>query len=133
LGLDGVLALLLGADEQYRAAPLRHVADIVVGVLQQLDRLLEIDDVDAPALAEDEPAHLGVPSPRLMAEVHAGLEQLSHGDCGHAQSSWSRLNDVPTGGDIRNPGLHQGTAGRRWPTGSREERTGRSLVDGDFE
>ena len=28
-------------------------------LLQELERLLEIDDVDAPALAEDEAAHLG--------------------------------------------------------------------------
>ena len=89
--LDRVLALLLGADEQHRAAPLRDVADVVIGVLEHHDRLLKIDDVDAAALAEDEPAHLRVPAPRLVAEVDSGFEQLSHGDCGHAQSPPCRI------------------------------------------
>ena len=50
----------------------------------QLDGLLQVDDVDAAALPEDEAAHLGVPAARLVAEVNAGLEQLAHGDCGQS-------------------------------------------------
>ena len=52
----------------------------VVRLLEQFLRLREIDEVDAPALAEDVAAHLGVPATRLVAEVDAGLQQLSHRD-----------------------------------------------------
>ena len=40
----------------------------------------EIDDVDAVALAVDESLHLRVPAPGLVAEVDAGLQELSHRD-----------------------------------------------------
>jgi hypothetical protein len=47
--------------------------------LRELDlaqRLLQIDDVDAVALGEDEPAHLRIPPARLVTEVHTRREQL---------------------------------------------------------
>ena len=53
------------------------------------DGLGEVDDVDPVALREDERAHLGIPAAGLVAEVNAGLEQLPHGDGGHAWSSCS--------------------------------------------
>ena len=80
---DGVLALLLRADEQDRAFPLGDVPRERGRLLGQLERLLEIDDVDAAPLREDEAAHLWVPAARLVAEVNSGLQQLSHGDDGH--------------------------------------------------
>jgi hypothetical protein len=58
-----------------------------VGLLDQRQRLLQIDDVDAAPLREDEAAHLGIPSARLVAEVNPGLQKLSHGDDGHVNSS----------------------------------------------
>src|SRR5699024_11014454 len=51
-------------------------------------RLLEIDDVDAVALREDEALHLGVPTTGLVSEVDAAVEQLAHGDDGHADDSF---------------------------------------------
>ena len=45
--LDRVLRLLLRADEEDRAAALRDVAGEVVRLLEQLERLLQVDDVDA--------------------------------------------------------------------------------------
>src|SRR5207342_326757 len=74
--LHGVLSLLLRADEEHRAVAGRDVLREFVGLLEQLLRLLEVDDVDAAPLREDEAAHLGVPAPRLMAEVDPGLEEL---------------------------------------------------------
>src|SRR5207248_926023 len=73
LFLDRGLALLLRADEEHRAAALAEVAREVVSFLQQLERLLEVDDVDATALREDEAPHLWVPTTRLVAEVDPGL------------------------------------------------------------
>src|SRR5262249_51835036 len=54
--------------------------DELVGAIDEIQGLLEVDDVDAVALGEDEPLHLRVPAPGLMTEMHAALEQLSHGD-----------------------------------------------------
>src|SRR5205823_13896302 len=34
------------------------------------------DDVDAGALGEDEPAHLGIPATRLMTEMDARFQQI---------------------------------------------------------
>ena len=45
-------------------------------------RLLQVDDVDAVALAEDVVLHLRVPALGLVPEVDAGFEQLLHGDGG---------------------------------------------------
>ena len=72
--LDGLLSLLLGADEQHVAA-LGDVLDEGVGLVGVEDGLLEVEDVDAVALTEDERLHLGVPATGLVTEVAAGLEQ----------------------------------------------------------
>ena len=77
---DGVLRLLLRADEEHAAAALGDVAREVVGLLEQLERLLEVDDVDAAALGEDEALHLRIPAAGLVAEVDSGLQQVLHGD-----------------------------------------------------
>ena len=82
--LDRVAGLLLGADEQHRAAAVGERARELLRLREQGLRLEQVDDVDAAALAEDEAAHLGVPAARLVAEVDAGLQQLrdsylSHG------------------------------------------------------
>ena len=66
---DDVLALLLGADEEDRAAAARDVADEVVGSIEKDGGLLQVDDVDAAPLGEDVGLHLGVPAAGLVAEV----------------------------------------------------------------
>ena len=70
-------------DEEDGAAAGGHVPREVVGLLEQLERLLEVDDVDAAALREDEAAHLGIPAARLVAEVDSGLQELAHRDDWH--------------------------------------------------
>src|SRR5207249_434813 len=40
------------------------------------ERLLEVDDVNAGAFGEDEPAHLRIPPPSLVAEVNARFQQV---------------------------------------------------------
>src|SRR5262249_56333082 len=57
-----------------------------VGGVDPPQRLVQIDDVDAVALAEDEATHLRVPTARLVAEMDAGLQQLLHGDDSHGVS-----------------------------------------------
>ncbi len=80
--LDGLLALLLGADEQHPAAALGGVPEERIGLVDEDGRLLEVDDVDAAALAEDVRLHLGVPAAGLVAEVDAAGEQVLHADRG---------------------------------------------------
>ena len=53
--------------------------------------LEQVDDVDAAALAVDEAAHLRVPAARLVAEVHAGLQQLSDSYLSHGGAPFCRF------------------------------------------
>src|SRR5665811_1943813 len=78
--LDLFLALLLGADEEHAAATFCGLLEKGVGLVDEDRRLLQVDDVDAAALAEDELLHLGVPTARLVAEVDAAGEQVLHAD-----------------------------------------------------
>src|SRR5262249_15195039 len=82
----GLLCLLLGPDEEDRAAAGGQVAHEPVGVAELLEGFLKVDDVNAVTLAEDVLLHLRVPALGLMAEVHSGLEQLLHRQRGHASS-----------------------------------------------
>ena len=78
--LDAVARLLLGADEEHGAAAAGEAVGEALGRSQQRLGLQQVDDVDAAALAVDEAAHLRVPAARLVAEVHAGLQQLPDAD-----------------------------------------------------
>src|SRR5262249_39251258 len=82
----GLLGLLLGPDEEHRAAARRQLAHEAVGLAELLEGFLKVDDVNAVALAEDVLLHLRVPALGLMAEVHSGLEQLLHRQRGHGSS-----------------------------------------------
>ena len=62
------------------------VADEDIGLLDPRERLLQVDDVDAVPLHEDEAAHLGIPAARLVSEMDAGLQELLHGDDRHVVS-----------------------------------------------
>jgi hypothetical protein len=106
---DGVLRLLLRPDEQDGAAALPDRAREVVRVVDQLLRLLEVYDVDAAALGEDEALNIRVPAAGLMAEVDSGLQEVLHGDDGHGRPflglSWhcSGGLSVETGARARPP------------------------------
>jgi len=79
----------LGAHEQHDAPVRRQAAGIAHGLLEQRQRLLQVDDVDTAPLAVDVGGHLRVPVAGLVAEVRAGLQELAHGDLGHVGSSRS--------------------------------------------
>ena len=81
--VDGVLRLALRADEEDVLALRGDVRDEGRGLAEALQRLLEVDDVDAVALPEDVLLHLRVPALGLVAEVDARLEQLLHRDLAH--------------------------------------------------
>src|SRR5699024_627482 len=81
--LDGLLRLLLGADEQDGAAVGDGLLDEVVRLVDVRQGLHEVDDVDAVALREDEATDLRVPATGLVTEVDAALQELAHGDDCH--------------------------------------------------
>jgi hypothetical protein len=78
-------------------------------LLEPFKRLLEVDDVDAAALAEDEALHLRIPAARLVAEMHSGFQKLSHADDCHGlspfllvlaallpvETGWNRASSTP--------------------------------------
>ena len=72
LFLHDVDELALGADEEDVLAAQDDIARECLRHLQLTQCLLEIDDVDAVALREDETAHLRVPATGLVAEVNSG-------------------------------------------------------------
>ena len=83
---DGVLRLPLGSDEKNDLASGGQVSDPLAGFLEHLQGLLQIDDVNAVALAEDVFLHAWVPALRLMPEVDSRFEQLLHGDVSQTAS-----------------------------------------------
>ena len=79
---DGVLSLLLGADEQQGLAIGGQVAHKVIGLFQLANGLLQVNDIDTVALRVDVRSHFRVPAAGLMSEMDASLQQLLHGyDC----------------------------------------------------
>jgi hypothetical protein len=64
------------ADEQNRSALGDDVAGGGQGRGHDLDGLLEIDDMDAVPVAEQERFHLRVPLRHLVSEMGSGLKQL---------------------------------------------------------
>src|SRR5262249_37737750 len=86
------LRLLLGTHKHDAPAAVGEVAHEGHRLVELADGLLEIDDMDAVALREDEGAHARIPAPGLMPKVDAGLQQQLHRDRGsHGRSSLLRL------------------------------------------
>src|SRR5690606_503827 len=83
---EHLLCLLLRADEEDRAAVGHGLLDELVRLVDVGERLLEVDDVDARALREDEALDLRVPAAGLVPEVDAAVEQLADRDDGHGRS-----------------------------------------------
>ena len=85
---DRTLCLLLGANEEDGAAVGNGVLDVVIGLVDVRERLLEVNDVAAASFRENEALHLWVPATGLVPEVHAAVEQLANGYNGHGRFSF---------------------------------------------
>src|SRR5690606_20607273 len=70
----------LRADEHDVATASRQLAHELHGVLVHRQRLLEVDDVNLVAMAENVGGHLGVPEARLVTEVDTGFQHFTHCD-----------------------------------------------------
>ncbi len=73
----GQLGLLFGADEKNLASGFGHSSDKLSSPLEKIERLVEVDDVDAGPLGEHILFHLRVPPARLVPEVDPGLQKFS--------------------------------------------------------
>jgi hypothetical protein len=80
---DDLLGLLLRADEEDLLALRDEVRQPIEGPIEEPDRLLQVDDVDAVSRAEDVGLHLRIPTTGLVPEVGPRLQHLAHSDRGH--------------------------------------------------
>src|SRR5690348_10668391 len=105
----------LGADEQDGAALLRQARQEVHRVGEQRQGLLEVDDVDLAARAEDVRRHLRVPVAGLVTEMHASFKHLAHGDLCHGGvlDCWAAKQATRGLGPPRIPGFDHGRLERR--------------------
>ena len=69
-----VCGLPLGADKEDRFARSHGIPDEGIGLLHPREGLLQIDDVDTIALAEEKFLHLRIPAVGLVSEVHSGFQ-----------------------------------------------------------
>ena len=83
---DSFLGLLLGAHEQDITAVCDGRLHSLKSLVDKFEGLLQVNNVDAVALGEDETLHLGVPATGLVAEVNAGIQHLTHSYDGHVVS-----------------------------------------------
>src|SRR5690606_14226703 len=86
---DGFLSLLLGADEQHGSTVSDGLLDELACLVDVRQGLLQVDDVDAVAVGEDEPRHLRIPATGLVSDVAAAVEQLPLSHSMHACFSLS--------------------------------------------
>ena len=87
--LNGVLRLLLGADEKDGFARFRAFAYEFVRFFDEGRRQLQIDDVDVVSRRKDVLLHLRIPLSRLMSEMDARFQKLFHSD--HCHNSFLRF------------------------------------------
>src|SRR5207247_5709119 len=75
-----VLGLALCADKEDGLTAVfgDHVGHELDRLAKHLLGFLQIDNVDAVSLAENVLLHFRVPTANLVAEMHAGLQQLFH-------------------------------------------------------
>src|SRR5690606_25853465 len=96
LALDDRAKLPLRTDEEDPFAARDHVANQALCQLDLTSRLLQVDDVDAVPLREDELPHLRVPTAGLVAEMYAGLQEFLDLGCSRHVPSCSALGSSTT-------------------------------------
>src|SRR5580704_5916938 len=73
-----LLSLALGSQEKNGLAVAALLAHKSRGLAKQLQCLLQINDVDSIAFAENVFLHLRIPAAGLMAEMNSSLQQFFH-------------------------------------------------------
>ncbi len=75
---DRIRSLALGGHEQHAAAAGGGVGHLHQCLMQHRHGLGQVENVDVVAGAVDKGRHLGVPAMRLVAEVNASFQELTH-------------------------------------------------------
>jgi hypothetical protein len=75
-----ILCLTLGPDKENDFSLSNDIGYELSRLLEEFESLLQVDDVDAVALAKNVLLHLWIPALRLVAEVNAGLQKFFHCD-----------------------------------------------------
>ena len=92
--LHGLLGLFLCADEQNLSAFADGRKQEIRSGFELIQRLAEVDDVNAIASVEDEGLHLGIPALRLVAEMDTRIQQFLNTNTNHnfplVKSSFAR-------------------------------------------
>jgi hypothetical protein len=78
-GGQNFTGLTLRADHQDRAAVGSQLLGELLCLLEQWQRLFQVDDVDLVAVTKDVRGHLGVPEAGLVTEVDTGFQHFAHG------------------------------------------------------
>src|SRR6185369_3484502 len=88
-----ILRLSLGADEENCLALVLsdEIGDEGNRLAKHSLSLLQVDNVNAVALAKDVFLHLWIPAPYLVTEVNTGLQQLFHGNRNQTKVSFSSI------------------------------------------
>ena len=95
---DFLSGLAFGTDEKYPPAAGDDVAHRRHRPIQHGHRLLQIDDMDAVAGPKQVGGHFRVPTPGVMSEMDASLQELAHskgGKC-HRLDSFSGCSSAGT-------------------------------------
>src|SRR5262249_29988089 len=104
---NGVLRLAFGADKQNPLPARGEIGNECGSFLEELERLLQVNDVDPIALAEDVLLHLRIPALGLMTEVHASFQKLFH-------RNRDRQVNPPLCVKVRHPERERGTGVGGW-------------------
>ena len=86
---DSFLRLALRAQKENVLALRGVLGNVARCVAEHFQGLLQIDNVDSVAFAENVFLHFRVPAARLVTEVHSGLQKLLHSNF-DSQSTSSR-------------------------------------------
>ena len=93
---DDLASAALGANKQNFVVGCRHLLDHVDRFVQRRQGVLEVDDVNLVARAEDEFTHLRIPVLGLVTEVSTCFQQVTHIDVRHGKTPETRVRPPRT-------------------------------------
>ena len=70
-------------DKEHAAALAHDAVEEIASGFQLGERLAQVNDMNPVARVEDERFHLGIPTPCLVSEVDAGIQQFLEADTDH--------------------------------------------------
>ena len=93
--LNRFLGCAFRADEQDGAAIGDQLTNELGRLAEQRQGALQIDNMNAIALTENERCHFRIPKTGLVAKMHPRFQHPAHGDVGHGNSSLGLVLHAP--------------------------------------